>query len=151
MSEQMTDSFIWEGKKWIFLGADNIYSLFDPQKFGLSPTPPHTACWKGFIVQFRTFENQLILDQLHVHCDNRIYPKINGIKPRFGGFQMKAYNNLNMKLSYTGTIIVGKGMLPEFRGRAFTGPHSYATTYELTFREGTLVNSRETSGSYSGF
>lgn len=63
---------------------------------------------------------------------------------------MTAYNGIHLRLPYTGKIIVGNEMKPEFHSRCFTGPHSYAITYELLFVDGTLVESKETSGSYMG-
>ena len=150
MSQQVTDPFIWEDEEWIFLGADDVYTLFDPEKYGLSPTAPHTACWKGFIVQFRIANKQLFLDKLEVHCDNGFYPPINGVEAIAGGLD-RTYNGVNLKLPYSGTIIVGRTMKPEFYGRAFTGPHSYETTYELILKDGEMIESKETSGQYFGF
>ncbi len=150
MSQQVTDPFFWEDEEWIFLGADDVYELFDPEKYGLSPTAPHTACWKGFIVQFRITNKQLYLDRLEVYCENGVYPSINGVEATAGGLD-RTYNNINLKLSYSGTIIVGRTMKPEFHGRAFTGPHSYETTYELTIKDGQFIESKETSGQYFGF
>ena len=40
---QVPDSFIWKKKKYKFVGADNIYELFDPSKFGFEPESIDTA------------------------------------------------------------------------------------------------------------
>lgn len=61
MTAQMKDPFIWNQKKWTFIGADDVYSLFDPQKYGLTPTMANTACYKGFIIQFAVIDNSLFL------------------------------------------------------------------------------------------
>ncbi|MCR5661461.1 MAG: hypothetical protein K6G50_04965 [bacterium] len=152
MTQQMKDPFFWNKEEWVFLGAENLYSLFDPAKYGLSPTAPHTACWKGFIVQFRIDNKQLILDELSVFCENNTYPPINGIEARKESHgSMWTYNNIDLKLPYTGTIVIGKVMKPEFRGRVFTGPHSYETTFDLSFQNGQLISFKETSGAYIGF
>ena len=37
MTMQVPDPFIWEKKKYTFIGADNVYELFDPGKFGFDP------------------------------------------------------------------------------------------------------------------
>ena len=66
MSQQMTDPFIWNDEEWIFLRADDVYALFDPQKYGLNPSPMTTACWKGFIIQFSVEHNELFLDKLYI-------------------------------------------------------------------------------------
>lgn len=108
MSEQVTDPFIWNDEEWVFLGADNVYSLFDPKKYGLSPDPPSTACWKGFIVQFEVKDGFLFFDRLEVYCEDEIYPETNGIKSVNGKDGMREYNKIGLKLRYSGTIIVGK-------------------------------------------
>jgi len=151
MSQQVTDPFIWEKEEWIFLGADNVYDLFDPEKYGLSPEAPHTACWKGFVVTFELKNGQLYLKRLLVNTKDDVYPSINGISAIKSGMSFHEYKDLNIKLGYSGTIIVGQNMKNEFRGRAFTGPHSYSKTYELEFSEGLFKHSKETSGSYFGF
>lgn len=153
MSEQMPDLFKWNKKEYIFIGASDIYTLFDPKRYGLEPEAPYTACWKGFIIYFSVRKEQLYIDKLEVHCDNGIYPKINGVKAkdktRFRNFHV--YNKLNIPLKYTGTIIIGEHLNERFRNRAFTGPHSYDITYELKFEEGILLDFKETSGTYDGF
>ena len=151
MTAQMKDPFIWNQEKWTFIGAEDVYSLFDPQKYGLTPTMANTACYKGFIVQFAVIDNSLFLEKLLIRCKNNLYPPINGINPVPGDYGMTAYNDIHLPLSYTGKIIVGNEMKPEFHHRAFTGPHSYAISFELSFIDGTLVESNETSGSYIGF
>ncbi len=156
MTMQLTDPFIWNDEKWIFLCAEDVYSLFDPKEFDLSPITASTACWKGFVVKFRVDNNHLYLDELYVHCDNDNYPTINGVAPisdesiqcRMG---MRLYKNLNILLSYSGIITIGKNLKSMFHGRAFIGPHAYKVTYELTFENGVLLDSKETSGTYSGF
>ena len=154
MSEQIPDPFFWNDEEWVFLEADDVYSLFDPEKFGLSPSMDSTACYKGFVIQFKIIDNVLIFDKLSVYCENNIYPTINGIEAKPSKEEwtsMKVYENINLKLNYSGTIIIGKNMESRFHGRAFTGPYSYETTFELKFKKGQLVSSKETSGSYFGF
>ena len=93
----------------------------------------------------------MILDELLVYCKSNIYPPINDVFPVQGDMRMKLYKKINLKLEYSGVITIGRKMLPEFFGRAFTGRHSYKKTYELTFEEGVLLESKDTSGSYHGF
>ena len=44
MTMQVQDSFIWKKKEYKFVGADDIYPLFDPAKFGFDPEEVNTAC-----------------------------------------------------------------------------------------------------------
>lgn len=151
MSQQITDPFIGEGENWTFLGADNVYDLFDPEAFGLKPEALHTACWKGFVVTFSVESSELFLKNLLVNTENDVYPDINGVHAEESGMSLHEYKNLNIKLNYSGTIIVGQEFKEEFIGRAFTGPHSYSKTYELEFEEGILLDSKDISGTYFGF
>ncbi len=152
MSQQMPDPFIWNNEEWTLIGAENIYSLFDPEEYGLSPDEPATICWKGFIIKLKVVKNHLVFDKLSVYCKNNIYPPINGVKPKHticSLFPME-YRNINLKLPYSGIITIGKKLNPHFYGRAFTGAHCYETTYELTFKDGKLIESKDTSGTYFG-
>ncbi len=151
MSRQITDPFIWEKGTWVFLGASDIEELFDPKKYGLNPTPPHTACWKGFVVHFSIRNKQLYLDALDVNCKDGNYPPINGVQPVKKDF-FYVYENIDLKLShYTGSIIVGRFLKALYSHSAFTGPHSYKRTYELTIKNGVLESYTDTSGQYSRF
>ena len=152
MTMQVTDPFIWDGKKYVFSGADDVYSLFDPESFGLHPEAPSTACWKGFVVFFGVREGQLFIDQLDVYCLDDVYPPINGVESTADGIMgMHRYAGLNIASGYTGTIVISQEMKEAYLGRAFTGPHSYRRNFDLEFEKGKLVSHRETTGEYSGF
>lgn len=151
MTMQVTDPFFWEDDEWIFLGADDVYSLFDPQSFGLSPTSMDTACWKGFVVSFRTVKNKLYLDRLEIYCSDNRYPPINNIESVPNKWGYRIYENIHLPLQYSGTIIIGKDLIERFYGRAFIGPHAYKVTFELSFDNGELISKKETSGTYKGF
>lgn len=153
MSEQMTDSFEWNKKEYIFIGASDVYKLFDPEEYGLKPTAPHTACWKGFIIHFAVRKGQLYLDKLEVNCANGIYPVINRVKAKdkTKGSSFHVYNKLKMPLRYTGTIMIGKNLFAGSRNRTFFGRYSYDYIYELEFEKGILLDFKETSNTYHRF
>lgn len=152
MSHQTLDPFFFNDEKYDFLRAENIYSLFDPEKYGLVPEEPITSCMKGFLITFSVKENTLFWDNLEVYCENGVYPPINGVQAKGDQDSLfMCYDGINMKMDYSGTIIIGKNMIEKFWGRAFTGPHCYETTFELTFENGQLVECRETSGEYDGY
>ena len=56
MTMQVPDSFIWKKKEYKFLGADNIYQLFNPEKFGFNPE---------YVDSFRLigYENKLLTQE----------------------------------------------------------------------------------------
>lgn len=86
-----------------------------------------------------------------VNTEDDVYPDINGAKAVDDKMSFHAYRDLDIKLNYSGTIIIGREFKKEFIGRTFTGPHPYAKTYELVFEEGILLDSKDTSGTYFGF
>lgn len=153
MTMQVQDSFIWKKKEYKFVGADDIYQLFDPLKFGFDPEEVDTACWKGFIIYFTVNENdELILDRLDIHDSNDNYPKINGVDSYEDNYGYHIYKNINLPLNnYSGTIIIADDLKKRFIGRAFIGPHSYNKTYELKVKDGKVVEYKDTSGIYEGF
>lgn len=142
MTQQIPDPFIWNDTENVLVRAENIYSLFDPEKYGLHPDMQSTACYKGFIISFSVKDGQLYIDTLRVYCRDGAYPVINGITPEkveenffSGGMD---YKNLNIASQYTGVITIGRHLLDLYRGRAFTGRHSYEVIYDLTFENGLL-------------
>lgn len=176
MSEQITDPFFWNDEEWVFIAAEEVYDLFDPEKYGLNPTDISTDCWKGFIIQFSVKNNCLFFDNLWVNCDDKKYPSINGVKAKYipyiiensfferifmflkskyskyseySGYHF--YENISKRLYYSGTIVIGQGFMEEYHERAFTGPHMYERVYELVFENGELKSFSDKSGTYSGF
>ncbi len=150
MTSQLKDPFYWKGMEYDFTGATDIYALFDPETYGLHPDGFSTACYKGFIITFSVRSNQLYIDQLDVYCPDDYYPVINGVKATDDGeMSCYRYHNLNIASDYTGRIFISKNMKAEYLNRAFTGPHSYNTNYELDFEKGKLVYYRNTTGAYT--
>ena len=165
MSHQIEDIFFWNDEKWVFLAAEDIYSLFDPECYGLSPTSIRTDCWKGFVIQFTVRNRELILDELWVYCENGIYPKINGIAAdssapswvRVVGLIFKLlcpfgknmvgldeyfrhYKNIGKRLHYSGTITIGQTLIEEYGECAFMTPGMYERVYKLDFQDGIYLS-----------
>ena len=144
MSHQLEDPFYMLGNEYVFLGAENLESLFTPEQFGLTPSAPSTACWKGFVVRFRmSYDAHLFLDSFEIFCEDGHYPPINGIEPVPGDMGMQDYRGLNIALPYSGKILVGETLLPEYSHSAFTGPHSYSRILELTYENGKITGAKD--------
>ena len=93
-------------------------------------------------------------DKLIIRCADNNYPPINNIKPENYSEKyyesVMDYKNINLLLPYSGHIIIGSDLDQKFEGRAFIGPHAYKTTYELKFKKGKFISSKDTSGTYEG-
>ncbi|MBR4749060.1 MAG: hypothetical protein IK083_05770 [Abditibacteriota bacterium] len=151
MTMQRADPFRWKGKNYVFLGADDVYSLFDPEKYGLELGEARcSCCWKGFNISFSVRRNRLFICSLDVCCAEDKYPVINGVTAKENSMGCHEYKGLDIPTEYTGKIVIGDELDPAFEGRAFIGPHSYNKTWELVFENGILKDSKETSGSYTG-
>lgn len=170
MSKQVPDPFIWirkkdtadksiEAMKCFFIGADNVYELFDPSEFGLKPESPNTACMKGFILEFLLKDDKLFLEKLSVHTSDDDYPLINGIEASPDGkYNMHEYRDLHMPLAYTGTVYVVEGydIMFEIISRklgedfSYNGPYFGDPVYGLDFTDGNLTGYKQT-GEYSRF
>ena len=150
MTAQVTDPFFWKGEEYVFNGAEDVYSLFDPEKYGLHPKAFCTACWKGFIITFGVRDDQLYIDELDIYCEDEKYPAINGVEATDDGWLSSCrYSNLNIATQYTGTITISQDMKEGAIRGAFTdGPGYYKKNYELVFKNGKLIDYRETTGNY---
>ena len=147
MTQQRPDIFLWENKEWAFTGASDIYSLFDPAAFGLKPYSNCSNCWKGFLVGFALRDGELYLDWLRVNQKDDDYPVINGIEAVQDDY-FHIYRNLNLRLRYTGTMVIGREFDEWFAGRSTVGPYLYKIKYDLRFEDGVLQEAGDTTGSY---
>ena len=81
MTKQVEDCLIWKSRKYKFIGADDLYQLFNPEKFGFIPESVETACWKGFVMYFIVnAKDELILDRLDINDSNNNYPQLTVLK-----------------------------------------------------------------------
>ncbi len=151
MTVQQTDPFWFEGKKYVFLGADDIYALFDPERYGLEPEYIATNCWKGFILYLAVEGRKLFLKKLEVNTKEQVYPVINGVSAVTGDSGYHIYEDLDLPLEYTGTVVVGEEeRKPMYRFGSFIGPQYNKVTLDLIFDKGYLVSWNNSSGKYRG-
>lgn len=117
MSHQIPDTLMWRGEKWSFIGANRLQELFSPEKYGLSPgwtTYFHTACYKAFVLQFSMIDEVLHLEKVMVHCEDEHYPPIHGVKAQPGPINLRVYDNLGIRLHYTGSFFIGRSLKFEY-------------------------------------
>ena len=137
MSLQISDPFSWDKmpeKDLLFISASDIKLLFDPDKYGLHPADDLTCCYKGFVVYFALTDNHLYIEKLEVLSDGTKQPEINGVESKtYDDKLFEKYENLNLALNYSGTIIIGRDLDRRYLYCSFTGAHCYHETYELYF------------------
>jgi hypothetical protein len=155
MTAQLADEVRFRDHKFIICGI-NGSELFVPGDYGLNPTMASTACYRGWMSEYAVSE-QLILKNLFVLHDAGLPvknrkpngPTIRGVEPIAPksslGFNC-LYKGLDMPLSFTGGILLGRGGHQNLmRNMGFSQFWKFEQVYELIFQEGTLLNSTNKS------
>ena len=157
MTAQFSDIVYYKQKKYE-LAAANSEGLFDPLSLGLKPYPCCTACWNGFLIEYRVAYRKFQLKNLLINLYD--YEKkektiqkpiaINGILPEtyedFRGFDT-IYQNVRLTIPYTGKILIARNFIRWLY--VHMGYHSawkYKDVVELQFQEGRLIQEEDLSG-----
>ena len=111
ITAQIEDIIIYKRSKYDVIAVENIIP-FNIEELGLNPVSPHTACWRGFHVDFNLTKSKgFVIKNLNV-CQEEEYPEINGVKPYDDNLLrhecLVEYENVNIPIKYTGGIIIGK-------------------------------------------
>lgn len=161
MTAQIGDSFIYDGNAYVIVAESLGKELFSPSEYGLKPTPFSTACRNGYWCNYE-ISDALYLQNLFIHCSNGKYPDINGksvnIPPKydrkkqavesllFGDNGYRIYGNLNLKILYTGKILVGSGFIHRYYIHVgYQRAIAYKKLLEFEFEEGRLKNIEDLS------
>ena len=161
MTAQVPDAILINNKGYAIAGVDGD-KLFTPQSVGITPGPANTACWRGFICQYKIENEILLLDELQIAImkvesegGNRKFvqltgPEINGVQPKSaeGKFLSSGnlYENLNLQISFTGTITAGDGFIRElYVHMGFHPAWKYETVLEVKCENGKVVSIQDIS------
>lgn len=147
MTAQALDKLEYKNKKYeIFEHGE----LFDINKYGFKLKWVCTALYKGYLVIYEIKDNQLFIKHLYVNTSDKNYPTINNVEAKpvnnknsYLG-SMYLYENLNMKLNYSGKIKGGCDYA--LHGTYMRSPFwygGYREIKELTFENGILVLEEE--------
>ncbi len=165
MTAQFSDTFHYHGNDFDVAGV-NGNELFYPSGFGIIPKSNCTACWKGFIATYGILDEMLVLDELDINIDNlpkkflwfKRAPKINGHKPVNtpddgpGTFFEYHFENVALKINFTGGILIGRDFIQElYVHMGFHPAWKYLEVYELLFEKGKLVKENNVSGRMKEF
>ena len=153
MTAQISDSFIFNGEDFSLTGfTDKI--PFYPGDYAITPKGVSSACWRGFYRIFSIVNNELVLKKFNVNdanIENNISgPKINGVKPNLNtkgrSFFNKSYENIDLKIAYTGSILIGKGFIRDlYVHMGFHPAWKFKKVFELTFDKGNLIETIDLS------
>ena len=160
MTAQYSDIVYYKQKKYELAGA-TAHGLFDPMSLGLKSFPCCTACWNGFLIEYRVaykkFQVKNLLVNLHDYGKKKKTPQmpitINGIQPETNdGDAMfdTIYKKIHLTIPYTGKILIARGFIHWLY--VHMGYHSawkYKDVVELQFQEGKLTQEQDISAHLS--
>lgn len=148
MTAQVGDSFKYKSKEYNIVAISKPLE-FDLQQYGITPEPCCTACWDGYWCEYEISEKGIILKNFYVNSKDDYYPEINGVLPlseedekdkMFHYMGHHYYKGVNIKMPYTGKIVVGKDFLREYYiHMGYQRAWAYKTLKELVFENGILI------------
>lgn len=159
MSAQICDIYKHENKQYTLIALSGK-PPFNPKDYGMEPQKSSNACWRGYWCQYIIEDGMLTLDELYLCNHDGNYPLINGVSaseeefvettvygkrteekhmiPKYAGH--RAYKKINLPLSFTGKILVGKDIISDYYMRVeFQRYWAYKRLIEFLFEDGILV------------
>ncbi|MBE6679053.1 MAG: hypothetical protein E7598_00865 [Ruminococcaceae bacterium] len=153
MTAQIGDRFKFDKSEFTMVAISEPLS-FDPSKYGITPESVSTACWRGFWCVYNITDKGIFLEDLYINSKDDYYPEIEGVKPffeedrnkRFAYMGHHLYKGLNIKLDYTGKILVGDGFIHEYYiHMGYQRAWAYKKLVELVFADGNLIEKNDHS------
>lgn len=153
MTAQIGDSFSFDGKDYSIV-AMSEYIHFDPREYGITPEAACTACWAGYWCKYNITSDGIYLEDLYINSKDDYYPEINGIKPvsekdtgaEFCYMGHHLYKGLNIKMNYSGKLLVGKDFLHEYYiHMGYQRAWAYKTLVEFIFENGIMIETNDQS------
>jgi hypothetical protein len=151
MSAQEPDLVIYRKRRYELVGASGGL-LFDPAEHGIELVADRTSCHRGFICTYAVKAQQLLLRDVGVCMDTtigtnaliRLFGKSPVVSDR--SFPPVIYRQLNVEIPYSGGLLLGLGLIPEFYlHMGFQPVWTYRKVHELVFQSGHLMEARDCS------
>lgn len=152
MTAQTGDKFLYDGDNYSIV-AFSVPLKFDPKTYGFTPKPFSTGLWDGYWCNYTISDKGIFLDKLFINCKNDEYPLLNGKKfsvddegkpIEYMGYRV--YNDLNIKLEYTGRILVGDEFIQDYYiHMGYQQAYGYKVLKEFVFRNGELIEANDRS------
>lgn len=153
MTAQIGDSFKFDGQDYTIVALSE-YIRFDPREYGITPEAACTACWAGYWCAYNIKEDGIYLEDLYINSKDDYYPEILGVNPvseeetgnKFSYMGHHLYKGINLKMPYTGKLLVGKDFMHEYYiHMGYQRAWAYKTLIELVFESGVLIEKNDQS------
>lgn len=156
MTAQIPDRVRYGRKLYDVVGIGGE-GLFEPDKHGLNPVPPHSACWRGFVCTYALVYEMLWVDFLDINLqesngggsNGSRAPDLNDVSPiaRQGDCDFDTYyERVRLRVPFNGTLLVGRDFADdEYFDWWFNPMLRYNEVHRLTFEDGRLVSAFDMS------
>ena len=156
MTAQIPDRVRY-GRKLYDLVGINGEGLFEPRAHGLSPMPPHSACWRGFVCTYAVVYEMLWIDYLDINLqetggsdsNDSAVPALGDVEPssRVGESEFDTYyERVRLRVPFNGTLTIGREFADDrYFDWWFSSMHRYQEVHQLSFENGRLVSAIDVS------
>jgi hypothetical protein len=154
MTAQFHDSVKYR-RRWYDLAGVHGQGLFDPLAYGLVPTVRSTACWRGFVCQYKVASGELILDCLHISLGRATDatpgsggpPELFGVRAkRQEGFLGWAFKRLHHPVSFSGGLLLARKFIKGlYVHMGFHPAWKFQSVVECLFDDGKLTKATDRS------
>jgi hypothetical protein len=156
MTAQIPDRVRYGRKLYDVVGIGGE-GLFEPGAHGLSPVPPHSACWRGFVCTYALVYEMLWVDFLDINLQEGggngssldQAPSLNDVPPiaRQGECDFDTYyERVRLRVPFNGTLLVGRDFADDqYFDWWFNPLLRYNEVHRLAFEDGRLVSALDMS------
>jgi hypothetical protein len=142
MTRQIPDRLIYEEIEYIILSA-NGRGLSAPQDFGMSPLTMHTACLRGYQVEYTYADRTLYLTEMTLRTADGSFATIGGIEPSVSDGGVGTYADLRVEVPFTGGLLIARRIKKMKRGDLT--PMDFEVVKEVAFDKGQIVSAMDHS------
>jgi len=145
---QIPEEVYYHGARYELTGVKGK-GLYIPEHFGIKTYWKSTACYRGFQMRYKVYNDELILDRMRVNTKH-FPPPINGINPqkiyrKYASFDY-IYINLNLKSKFTGRLLIGKNFIKSmYVHMGFKKPKTFKNLLELHVENGNVLEVKDRS------
>ena len=161
MTIQTNDQILFCNEQYNIFSGDEF---FDPYEYGICPFyGENTGIYKGYLCEYKIKNNQFYLDNLHLSLRQyvidinsnkevllkKVTPPLNGIfvKDFDNGFLSHIYENVNLKINYTGHLILTKNYIPPTHDYNMSPRdlYDYEMVIKFDMKSGVIINTVDVS------